>query len=181
MNEADWRAVDDVLRAEQPAGGAALRALALVADLRDDLDAAERRLIGLARSQGASWQEIARILGLRSRQAAEQRWLRLSGATGRDAAGARAERMRQRFADNAAGEEVIALRTAVVALYDRLDRRPALALPRRTLHAALNASPGALFDLARLAVTDLCGVSRESLGGPAAEALDRVRGLTARR
>jgi hypothetical protein len=178
MSDADWQTVDDVLRAGQPAEGEAMAALALIAGLRSDLDAAERRLIGIARGHGASWQAIADILGLRSRQAAEQRWLRLTGAAGRDAGGARKERRRQQFADTAAGEEVVALRAAVAALYDRLDRRPALALPRRTLQAALNANPGALFDLARLAVTDLSGVSREVLGGLAADALDRVRGLT---
>lgn len=178
MSEADRAALDGVLRAERPAKGEALAALALVADLREDLDAAERRLIGGLRDQGVSWQEIAGALGLRSRQAAEQRWLRLSGSAGRDAAGARAERRRQRSADKAAGEEVIELRAAVADLYHRLGRGTALALPRRTLQAALNASPGALFDLARLAVTDLSGVS---LDGPAGQALDRVRRLTAPR
>jgi hypothetical protein len=178
MGDADWGVLDGVLRAERPAKGEALAALALVADLREDLDVAERRLIGGLRDRGVSWQEIAGALGLRSRQAAEQRWLRLSGSAGRDAAGARAERRRQRSTDIAAGEEVVELRAAVAALYHRLGRGTALALPRRTLQAALNASPGALFDLARLAVTDLSGVS---LDGPASAALDRVRGLTALR
>jgi hypothetical protein len=178
MSDAEWQTVDDVLRAEHPAKDEVLAALARIADLRSDLDNAERRLIGIVRGHGVSWQAIADILGLRSRQAAEQRWLRLSGAAGRDAGGAREERRRQQSADKIAGEHVIALRSAVAALYDRLDRRPALALPRRTLQAALNANPGALFDLARLAVTDLSGVSREVLGGAVADALERVRGLT---
>jgi hypothetical protein len=178
MSESDWQTVAEVLRSQRPTTSEALAALALVANLRDDLDTAERRLIAVLRGHRVSWQTIADSLGLRSRQAAEQRWLRLSGAAGRDASGARHERKRQQIADEMAGEEVVGLRAAVAALYDRLDRRPVLALPRRTLQAALNASPGALFDLARLAVTDLSGVSREVLGGPASAALDRVRGLT---
>jgi hypothetical protein len=178
MSDADWQAIAGVLRAEHPGKAEALAALALIADLRADLDTAERRLIGILRNHGASWQVIAGVLGLRSRQAAEQRWLRLSGAAGRDAGGARQERKRQRSADTAAGEDVVALRGAVATLYDRLDRQPVLALPRRTLQAALNANPGALFDLARLVVSDLSGVS---LDGPAADALDRVRGLTSPR
>jgi len=79
----------------------------------------------------------------------------------------------------AAGPEVVALRAAVAALHDRLGLQPDLALPRRTLQAALNANAGALFDLARLAVSDLDHVPRDVLGGPAAEVLDRVRELTA--
>jgi hypothetical protein len=180
MSDADWQAISDVLRAARPAPDQAAAALALVADLRHDLDAAERRLIGILREQGASWQAIAGILGLRSRQAAEQRWLRLSGAAGRDAVEARRDRRRQRLADSAAGAEVSELRAAVAALYDRLDSRPALALPRRTLQAALYAAPGGLYDLAKLAVGDLGGESSPALDEPAVQALDRVRALLAK-
>jgi hypothetical protein len=175
MRDSDWQAVDDVLRAARPAEGEAAAALALIPGLRNDLDTAERRLIGILRGHGASWQAIADILGLRSRQAAEQRWLRLSGGAGRDAVEARRERQRQQFADKAAGDEVVVLRAAVTALYDQLDSGPALALPRRTLQAARHATPGALYDLAKLAANDLSGESARALPEPARQALDRVR------
>jgi len=177
MRDADWQAIADVLRSARPAQREAAAALALIPDLRTDLDTAERRLIGILRGHGVSWQAIADILGLRSRQAAEQRWLRLSGAAGRDALEVRRERRRQQYADTAAGAEVSALRAAAADLYDRLDSGPALALPRRTLQAALHATPGALYDLAKLAVDDLSGESARALSEPARHALDRVRAV----
>jgi DNA-binding transcriptional MerR regulator len=180
MRDADWQAIAEVLRAGRPAKEEAVAALARIPDLRNDLDTAERRLIGLLRDHGVSWQAIAEILGLRSRQAAEQRWLRLSGAAGRDAGEARRERMRQRSADKAAGEEVAVLRAAAAELYDRLDTTPAFQLPRRTLQAALYAGPGALYDLAKLAVGDLSGELAGRLSEPARQALDRVRAALAR-
>lgn len=181
MDPDGWQAIVATLDSERPGVGEVLAALALTPRLRSDLDRAERRLIDTAREQGASWQDIAAALGLRSRQAAEQRWLRLAGASGRDAAEARKDRVRQRYVDIAAGEEAVALRAAVAALHDRIDRpyaeSPFLSLARRTLSAALQADPGALYDLAKLAVDDLAGVPEPMLGRPAAEALDRVRGL----
>jgi hypothetical protein len=174
-------AIDDVLRADNPGRDGLLSALARTAEARSDLDTAERRLIGLAREHGATWQEIAAVLGLRSRQAAEQRWLRLSGtlssAAGRDPGEARRERGRQRTADNAAGAEVVTLRAAVQALFDRMGSGRSLALPRRTLQHAVHATPGALYDLAKLAVNDLSGESARALDRPAAQALERVREL----
>jgi hypothetical protein len=177
-------AIDDVLRADNPGRDSLLSALARTAELRSDLDTAERRLIGLARERGATWQEIATVLGLRSRQAAEQRWLRLTGAqsgtAGRDPGEARRERDRQRIADNAAGGEVVALRAAVRALFDRMGSGESPALPRRTLQLALHATPGAMYDLAKLAVNDLSGESARALDRPAAQALERVRELLER-
>lgn len=45
---------------------------------RARLDDEERRLIAAARDSGASWQDIATALGIRTRQGAEQRYRRLT-------------------------------------------------------------------------------------------------------
>lgn len=55
-------------------------ALAIVAALRVELDRHELALIKIGRKQRLSWAELARLLGLKSRQAAEQRKLRLDEA-----------------------------------------------------------------------------------------------------
>lgn len=157
----DWQAITATLDGERPD---VLSALALTTRLRADLDRAERQLIRLARDRGASWQEIAVSLGLRSRQAAEQRWLRLSGASSRDVT----ETRRQRSVDKSTGEQIVALRAAVAELTDQVDNP----LARMTLKIALSASPGALYDLAKLAVSDLSG-------GPPTPALERLRALLA--
>jgi hypothetical protein len=158
----DWQAITTALEDEH---ADVLPALALTARLRADLDRAERQLIRLARERGASWQEIAASLGLRSRQAAEQRWLRLCGASGRDVT----ETRRQRSVDKITGEQVLALRAAVTALSDQVDNP----LARKTLEVARTATPGALYDLAKLAVNDLSGA-------PSTPALERVRELIRR-
>jgi hypothetical protein len=51
--------------------------LSLLPAIRDDLDQAELRLMLAARARGATWLQVADILGLESRQAAEQRCRRL--------------------------------------------------------------------------------------------------------
>jgi hypothetical protein len=179
-----WQAVAAVLRQEKAEPADLLAALAVVQELRADLDRIERRLIGAAREGGASWLDVATTLGLRSRQAAEQRWLRLGQAASRDAAAARKLRERQRIADAAAGAEVIDLRAAVWALFEHLatlsgggETGAAVNLARNTLLAALESTPGALFDLARLAVGDLTTVPEKALDGPVTDALNRVRAL----
>jgi hypothetical protein len=179
-----WQAVAAVLRQEKAEPADLLAALAVVQGLRADLDRVERRLIGTARESGASWSEVANVLGLRSRQAAEQRWLRLGQAASRDATAARKQRERQRIADAAAGAEVVHLRAAVWALFEHLaalpgggELGPAATLAVATLEAALQANPGALFDLARLAVGDLATLPEQSLGGPVADAVNSVRAL----
>jgi hypothetical protein len=53
----------------------------------------------------------------------------------------------------------------------------AVNLARNTLLAALDSTPGALFDLARLAVGDLATLPEQALDGPVTEALNRVRAL----
>jgi hypothetical protein len=60
---------------------AALEALALLGQVRDELAAAEPALITAARRAGASWQAIAPALGVASRQAAERRYLRGAPST----------------------------------------------------------------------------------------------------
>ncbi|MFE3458595.1 hypothetical protein ACFXKD_13720 [Nocardiopsis aegyptia] len=57
-----------------------LEELADVARLRHDVDVIERDRIAAARAAGASWDRIAAVLGIRSRQGAEQRYARLKEA-----------------------------------------------------------------------------------------------------
>jgi hypothetical protein len=54
-----------------------LSALTALRELRDHLDALEPELIAAARADGASWADLAPVLGVASRQAAERRYLRL--------------------------------------------------------------------------------------------------------
>jgi hypothetical protein len=166
-----------------------LAALARVPVLRADLDALERAGIDAARRSGASWNEIASALRLRSRQAAEQRRLRLgSGDERRDAGEIRRRRQRQRIVDNRAGQEIIELRVAVEDLAAGIDAAgsrpavPAVRLARETVRVALVAEPGALFHLARTVVTDLVGLPEPDLGGPrVTDALRRLRAIVGRR
>src|SRR5262249_44127641 len=51
-------------------------ALLALRHLRDQLDAWEPELVAAARAAGASWAELAPVLGVASRQAAERRYLR---------------------------------------------------------------------------------------------------------
>ncbi len=61
----------------------ALAALLLLRQMRDQLAGWETGLIETAREAGASWADLARPLGVASRQAAERRYLRLRpGAPG---------------------------------------------------------------------------------------------------
>jgi hypothetical protein len=53
--------------------------LSLIPGLRADLERAELLLINGARARGATWEQLAEVLGLDSRQAAEQRAIRLRG------------------------------------------------------------------------------------------------------
>src|SRR3954471_12448009 len=76
---------------------------------RARLDADELALIDRARRDGATWADIARALGLSSRQAAEQRRLRLATAASRP----------PQDIDNAYGESIVHLRKAAAELYWR--------------------------------------------------------------
>ncbi|MFJ8677688.1 type III effector protein [Streptomyces sp. NPDC093589] len=61
----------------QASADQALAALLLLRELRDDLAGWEPGLIETARAAGSSWTELARPLGVASRQAAERRYLRV--------------------------------------------------------------------------------------------------------
>lgn len=173
-------AIRATLRQPSPTTDDLVTALTTVPGLRRELDELEAALLDRARASGVSWHDIATALGLRSRQAAEQRRLRLTPAqVNRDPAEARRHRRDQQAADTAAGERVILLREAVKHLVEWLDQderagQPALRLARRTLRIALDAPPGALVDLTRLALTDLAGEVDGSQ-----PAISRVQGLTA--
>ncbi|MEU3315337.1 hypothetical protein ABZ743_22030 [Streptomyces sp. NPDC006662] len=68
--------------------GAALAALLLLREVREQLAGWESGLIETARAAGASWADLAGPLGVASRQAAERRYLRLrpgaEGSTGEE-------------------------------------------------------------------------------------------------
>jgi hypothetical protein len=87
------------------AGGTAdaLAALVALRELRTRLDAWEPELIAAARAGGASWAELAPVLGVASRQAAERRYLRMRAG---DSAMTRDERVLAER-DRRAGERAV--------------------------------------------------------------------------
>jgi len=131
--------------------GDPLEGLALIEPARRQIDEAERELIEAARAGGHGWAAIAAALGVRSRQAAEQRWLRLCALEKRDPGPERVRRREQHSVDSVAGVEIARLRHAVVAAYRQV-KGPELL--KQTLAAAVDAPPGALFELATKAVND---------------------------
>ena len=74
------QAVTDAAADDPGTGGQLEAALTLTARLRAEVDLTEARLVTTARAAGKTWAEIAAILGLRSRQAAEQRYQRRTRA-----------------------------------------------------------------------------------------------------
>lgn len=103
----DWervcRAVAGSRRpAARPDGASELEILAaieLLHALRDQLTGWEPQLIAAARDRGVSWQRLAAVLGVATRQAAERRFLRLAPAiTGETTADARVQATRDRRA-----------------------------------------------------------------------------------
>jgi hypothetical protein len=159
----DRRALIETLRRPLPGRGAAIDALADVSQLRTALDDFEREAIDAARAGGASWAEVAAALGLASRQAAEQRRSRLGGSPGRP-------RERQQNIDS--------LRQALNNLAKLIEGSPTgpVALARQTIAIALEAPPGQLIDLAKLATEDLQHHARQN--PKIAAALSRVTALT---
>lgn len=138
--------------------GDLLAALADGEAARRELDAAERALIQAARAQGVAWAEVARALGLASRQAAEQRWLRLRAATAtglRDATRQRGQRDVDVAAVQPLRRAVVALRTRIAAEEAWDARHPRAALARQTLDHAVDAQVGAMFALVRQVIDDL--------------------------
>jgi hypothetical protein len=103
-------AAEAVAAATAVDGGDAQRlldALVLLRWARDQLAAAEPRLITAARAAGASWQALAPALGVTSRQAAERRYLRLVPAAADQAGTTRDERVRAER-DRRAGHRAVA-------------------------------------------------------------------------
>lgn len=128
--------------------------LRAIPSARARLDAEELDLIDRARRDGATWGEIAKALGLGSRQAAEQRRLRLVAAV----------RARPSTPDEY-GQSIADLREAALELHRRVgadrrwDRRFTRAvLVRETLAAVPGAAGGALFALAEAVIADLDSV-----------------------
>jgi hypothetical protein len=98
--------IDTRRAADQPSRAEVLAALELLRQLRDELTAWEPELITAARDRGASWVELAPVLGVASRQAAERRYLRLRPSASGEATGegrVRAERGKR------AGERAVTL------------------------------------------------------------------------
>ncbi|WBB53273.1 hypothetical protein [Verrucosispora sp. WMMD573] len=126
--------------------------LAGIPGTRDRLDDAELDLIDRARQAGATWNQVAVALGLSSRQAAEQRRQRLAVA----------RTSRRKESDRRWPAEVATLRGLLTELRRWIDadrrwdtRFPRAALTRRTTLLALEAEPGALYDLAARIRADL--------------------------
>ena len=99
------QAVLSDVRGETPLDSAdVLTALETLRHLRDEISAWEPELITAARSHGASWVQLAPVLGVTSRQAAERRYLRLRPSASGETTGearVRAER------DKRAGERAV--------------------------------------------------------------------------
>ncbi|MFI2608940.1 type III effector protein [Kitasatospora sp. NPDC018619] len=72
----------------------ALAALVLLRELRAELAGWEAGLVETAREAGATWADLARPMGVASRQAAENRYLRLKPAGGAAGAATGAERVK---------------------------------------------------------------------------------------
>lgn len=143
-------AIDDALREARrenhdsvgPGPEQALASLMLLRQVREQLAGWETGLIETAREAGASWADLARPLGVASRQAAERRYLRgrpgPAGSTGEQRVQATrehraAERTEATWArHNAAGLRRIA--GQITALTDLPD---AARTPLGQLHAAL--------------------------------------------
>jgi hypothetical protein len=137
-----------------------IQRLTAIRAARDDLDRRELGLIGRLRHSGATWADIATALGLSSRQAAQQRHQRLTIS-------ARAHRhardLREAPGAAAIREAVAEVHRWIVAdgRWDKRFRRAPLA--RATAEAALDAEPGALYDLASHLLSDLSRPSRAQL------------------
>jgi hypothetical protein len=159
-----------------------LTALSQLRQVRRELDRRERRLIEDSRALGASWADIAVALGLRSRQAAEQRWLRLCGEATRDPSRARVARQNQRAVDASYGAPIARLRAAAQTAYRQIEddsvwdqRHPRAVLIEMSLRSAVDAAPGALFELVTQAEADLEQLSWRGLPAQLATALRDLR------
>ncbi|MFF0203358.1 type III effector protein [Streptomyces sp. NPDC005017] len=160
-------AMDDALRAAlrtapdkpaaAPAPDQALASLLLLRQIREQLAGWETALIETARDAGASWADLARPLGVASRQAAERRYLRgrpgETGTTGEQRVRAtRQARAADRTTAAWARSNAADLRRLAGRITALTDLPPAARLPLGELHAALaHDDPAAL--IAPLAAT----------------------------
>ncbi|MFF4962886.1 type III effector protein [Streptomyces sp. NPDC001222] len=144
--------IDDALRAAQheapgfpdvpDTGPEQALASLLLRQVREQLSGWETGLIETARHAGASWADLARPLGVASRQAAERRYLRgrpgPTGSTGEQRVQAtRGRRAAQRTAAACARRNAADLRRIAGQIAALTDLPEAARLPLRQLHAAL--------------------------------------------
>jgi hypothetical protein len=92
----------------EPDDAQLLGALALLRQVRDDLNRWEPTLIGAARERGVSWADLARPLGVNSRQAAERRYLRIRPAPDGQPSTATGEQRVRAERDRRAAERAVA-------------------------------------------------------------------------
>ncbi|MGW4908610.1 type III effector protein [Streptomyces sp. NPDC004270] len=143
-------AIDDALRDAQhetpdtagPGPEQALASLMLLRQVREQLAGWETGLIETARDAGASWADLARPLGVASRQAAERRYLRgrpgPAGTTGEQRVTAtRQARAAERSTATWARRNAADLRRLAGQITALTDLPPAAHRPVRELHAAL--------------------------------------------
>ncbi|MFE7172556.1 type III effector protein [Streptomyces sp. NPDC057616] len=146
-------AIDDALRDAQhdspdtpgapgPGPEQALASLLLLRQVREQLAGWETGLIETARDAGASWADLARPLGVASRQAAERRYLRgrpgPAGTTGEQRVQAtRERRAARRTSATWARRNAADLRRIAGQITALTDLPAAARLPLRQLHAAL--------------------------------------------
>lgn len=179
----EWRRTIAVLQESPISRRNVNEALTSIGALRTELERVEHRLIALARESGASWQEIAASLGMRSRQAAEQRFLRLEANAEADLGAVRKRLAVRRELDARAGVNAAGLRSALGGLIDELDRSTRRAVGREavillalaTVRIAVDSGAGPMCDLAALAVADLSGLPPEQRSSELDAALDAVR------
>jgi len=181
-----FRRACDVVAAESPGPEDVLRALSELKPVRADLDRVERELITAAREHSIGWPEIAKALGVGSRQAAEQRWLRLQGVATRDPTRVRQSHQKQRIVDTYAGAELIELRRTAIQAYRLIEadyewdhRHRRAALVRASLAAAVSAPPSALFALCDNASSDIDAMRVVRLPPALAAATERLHRATA--
>jgi hypothetical protein len=125
----------------------ALTALLLLRELRGELAGWEAGLVETARAAGATWADLARPMGVSSRQAAENRYLRLQ-SVGRDADSTGAERVKavrdRRAADRTvttwARDNAADLRVLAAQITGLTDLSPQAGPAMTDLHAALGAA-----------------------------------------
>ncbi|MGW5366570.1 hypothetical protein [Actinopolymorpha pittospori] len=93
---------------EEPGERELLDALAALRRLRDDLSRWEPVLIRAAREGGVTWTDIAQVLGLASRQAAERRYLRINPHASEDPDTTREQRV-QAARDRRSADRAVAM------------------------------------------------------------------------